>query len=312
MDTKAKTQRAPERNRMWLILIIIGLAAGNVVVFYMLWQNKESDKMMYEKLLKDQKNDSEKDLQNLSEKLKEQIQRADRMGEESRSFVDSLQKMLHQVDADRNTLRSTVKITQEQMKQYKEKIEAYEVLLKKKDQEIEKLRETANLLYNKNNELKEEKNKLATEKNEIDQEREKLKSKVESAAILKAENMVVNAISDKGKETSGGQYRAKNIAKLNISFNIAENRLAKIGNREIFMRLVEPAGTILANAGSSGKFDMDGATGTYTARQQILFDNSRQTINFQYKRGGEYAPGRHTIEMYCEGQKIGIGAFDVR
>lgn len=306
------TQRTPERSRLWLILIIIGLAVGNFVVFYMLWQGKESDKLMYEKLLKDQKADSEKDLANLSDKLKEQIQRADRMGEENRSFVDSLQKVLRQVDADRNNLRNTVKVTQEQMKQYKEKIEAYEMLLKKKDQEIEKLRETANLLYDKNNELKEEKNKLSVEKNEIDQEREKLKSKVETAAALKAENMVVNAINDRGKETSGGQYRAKNIAKLNISFNIADNRLAKIGNREVFIRIIEPAGTILANAGTSGKFDMNGTTGTYTSRQQILFDNSRQTINFQYKRGGEYAPGRHTVEVYCEGQKIGIGSFEVR
>ncbi len=312
MDTKPKTQRATERSRLWLILIIIGLVAGNFVVFYMLWQSKETDKMMLEKLLKDQKSDSEKDLSNLSDKLKEQIKRADRMGEESRSFIDSLQTVLRQVDVDRNNLRNTVKVTQEQMKQYKEKIEAYEMLLKKKDQEIEKLRETANLLYDKNNELKEEKNKLSSEKNEIAQEREKLKGKVEAAAALKAENMIVNAISDKGKETSGGQYRAKNIAKLNISFNMADNRLAKIGNREVFVRILEPAGTVLANAGTSGKFDMDGATATYTSRQQILFDNSRQNINFQYKRTGEYEPGRHTVEVYCEGQRIGVGVFDVR
>ena len=238
METKPKTQRPAGSSRLWLVLIIIGLAAGNVVVFYMLSQNRESDKIMYQKLLAEQKSESEKDLQNLSDKLKEQIAKADRMGEENRSFVDSLQKVLRQVDADRNSLRNTLKVTQEQMKQYKEKIEAYEMLLKKKDQEIEKLRETANLLYDKNNELKEDKNKLMAEKNEIDQDRAKLKNKVEAAAALKAENMVVNAINDRGKETSGGQYRAKNIAKLSISFNIAENRLAKIGNREVFLRIL--------------------------------------------------------------------------
>jgi myosin heavy subunit len=312
MNTDNKTPRTSERSRIWLILIIIGLAVGNFVVFYMLWKGKESDKAMYERLLKDQKSESEKDLNNLSEKLKEQIARAEQMGEESRSFVDSLQRVLRSVDADRNTLRNTLKVTQDQLKQYKEKIDAYEILLKKKDQEIDKLRETANVLYDKNNELKDEKNKLLVEKNEIDQERDKLKNKVEAAAALKTENLVVNAINDKGKEVSGGQYRAKNITKISVSFNIAENRLAKIGNREVFMRIVEPTGTVLATAGTSGKFDMNGQTATYTARQQILFDNSRQPISFQYKRGGEYNAGRHTVEIYCEGEKIGIGSFDVR
>lgn len=312
MNTENKKVRASGNGRTLLILLILGLLVGNVVIFYMLWKGKESDKAMYEKLLKDQKADSEKDLNNLSERLKEQIALAERMGEENRAFVDSLQKVLRAVDTDRQTLRNTLKVTQDQMKQYKDKIEAYEILLKKKDQEIEKLRETANVLYDKNNELKEEKNKLLVEKNEIDKEREKLKGKVDAAAILKAENLVINAITDKGKEISGGQYRAKNISKINVSFNIAENRIAKIGNREIFMRVVEPAGTILANAGTSGKFDMDGEQATYTARQQILFDNSRQMINFQYRRSGEYVAGRHTIEIYCEGQKIGVGVFDVR
>lgn len=312
MNQEIEKRPKARSSRTLLILIILGLAVGNVVVFYMLWQNKESDKAMYEKLLKDQKSDSEKDLGNLSERLKEQIALAERTGEENKTFVDSLQKVLRSIDADRNALRNTLKVTQAQMQQYKDKIDAYEMLLKKKDQEIEKLRETANVLYDKNNELKEEKNKLLVEKNEIDKEREKLKGKVDEAAFLKAENMVVNAITDKGKEISGGQYRAKNISKINVSFNIAENRLAKIGNREVFMRVVEPAGTILANAGTSGKFELDGGQATYTVRQQILFDNSRQNINFQYRRSGEYAPGRHTVEIYCEGQKIGVGAFDVR
>jgi cell division protein ZapB len=299
-------------SRTWLVIIIIGLIIANIAIVYTLLRQNASDKAMLEGMLRDQKSRSDKDLGNLSAKLQEQIALAERTGEENRSFVDSLQKVLRSIETDRLNLRNTLKVTQDQMKQYQEKIAAYEILLKKKDQEIDKLRETANLLYDKNNELKEEKNKLIVEKNEIDKDREKLRGKVDAAGVLKAENLVVNAITDKGKEISGGQYRAKNIAKINISFNIAENRIAKIGNREVFMRIVEPTGTVLANAGTSGKFEMEDGAGTYTARQQILFDNSRQIINFQYKRGGEYNAGRHTVEIYCEGQKIGVGSFDIR
>jgi hypothetical protein len=35
-------------------------------------------------------------------------------------------------------------------------------------------------------------------------------------------------------------------------------------------------------------------------------------VSFEYKKGTEYKPGNHTIEIYCEGFKIGVGAFVVK
>jgi cell division protein ZapB len=309
MEQKTQSQ---ERRRLVLIFIIVGLVIANLLFFYLVWKNKEAENNQIKKLMEQQKIDYEKDLQDLSEKLKDQIRKTERLGEENKLFVDSLQKVLRNVEGDRNNLRNANQLSQTQIRQYKEKIDAYEILLRKKDEEIDKLRETAEILYKENNSLKNEKNELSTTINEKDRDLQKYQSKIDAAAVLKAENLTINAINNKGKETSGGQYRVKNIEKLSISFNMADNKLAKIGNKEVFMRILEPAGTVLYNPGSSGKFDLDGGQATYTSRQQILFDNSRQTVNFQFNRNGEYQSGRHTIELYCEGQRIGIGSFEVR
>ena len=51
----------------------------------------------------------------------------------------------------------------------------------------------------------------------------------------------------------------------------------------------------------------------YTAMQRINFDNSRQQVNFLYGRGSQrFNPGRHAVEIYSEGFRIGEGEFVVR
>jgi hypothetical protein len=309
MEPKPQTQ---DRRRFVLIFLIVGLVIANLLFFYLVWKNKEYENNQIRKMMEEQKIDYQKDLTDLSDKLKDQIRKTEKLGEENKYFADSLQKVLRSIEADRNNLRNAAQLSQAQIRQYKEKIEAYEILLRKKDEEIDKLRETTEILYKENTNLKNEKNELSTVIGDKDRDLQKLQNKVEAAAVLKAENLTINAINNKGKETSGGQYRAKNIDKLSIVFNVADNKLAKIGNKEIYMRLLEPAGTVLFNPGTSGKFDLDGAQATYTSRQQILFDNSRQNVSFQFSRTGEFQPGRHTVELYCEGHRIGIGAFEVR
>lgn len=301
-----------ERRRFLLVFLIVGMVLANIVLIYLIMQNKNSEIAGKELIIAQQKKDYEKDLKDLQDKLEDQIRSAKKLGDENRVFVDSLQKVLKSIDADRENLKKANQISQGQARQYKEKIEAYEMLLRQKDKEIDKLRETAEILYKENNTLKEEKNQLSSTISEKNQDLDKLKTKVDAAAILKAENVNVNIINSKGKEESGGEYRAKRIEKLAISFNVADNKLAKIGNKDVYMRVVEPAGTVLSNPGSSGNFDLDGRQATYSARQQILFDNSRQKVNFQFSRTGEFQAGRHTVEFYCDGQRIGVGSFEVR
>jgi cell division protein ZapB len=305
----------PERRRFLLIFLIISLVAAILLLLFLMQRNLSSQKSAYEQLLAEQKIGYEKDLKKLSDDLQTQIQKAKRLGEEKEELVDSLQKVFKDIQSDRENLRRNLNVTQNQLKQYKEKIDAYEILLRQKDKEIDKLRETADILYKENTKLKDDKNEIYSELSEEKKQREKLQGKIEEAAVLKAENIQVNAITDNGKEISGPQFRASRIDKLSMTFNLADNKVAKIGNKDIYMRLLEPAGTLLYNQGgndASGEFEVDGKTMKYTARRQILFDNSRQNVNFTFVRSGQYSPGRYSVEFYAEGRRIGYGTFEVR
>jgi cell division protein ZapB len=305
-------KKSQKSRQTGMIVLVVALISAIFVLLFLMRHNLSQQKSDYEKLLATQKSDYEQKFSKLESELKEQIKKAERLGEEQSSMVDSLKKVLQSVENDRNNLKRTLQLTLDQNKQYKEKIEAYEMLLRAKDKEIEKLKQTADILYKENNDLKNEKNNITIELTDEKKKRESLQGKVEEASVLKAENIQVNMIDRRGKESSGGQYRASRIDKLSISFNFADNKLAKIGNKDIYMRIVEPTGTVLFNQGSSGDFEINGKKMSYTSRQQILFDNSRQKVTFLYGRSGEYQSGRHIVEFYSEGARIGYGSFEIR
>ncbi|MEO1656038.1 MAG: hypothetical protein AAFU64_21030, partial [Bacteroidota bacterium] len=294
-----------------LVFLLVGMVLANIVLIYLILQNQKTALAEKDRLLQEQKDNYESDLKDLEAQLQNQIQKARRIQSDDRKLIDSLQTSLEEVTADREALRGTANINQAQLREYRQKIEAYQILLRKKDELITKIENEKKALYAQNTNLKEQKNELITEVTNIKDANKDLSTKVNRAAVLQAENVVVNILDNRGKLKSGGQYRGDRIDKLDVAFNFGKNDLSKIGNKDVYMKILEPAGTVLYNQdGSSGNFKLaDGQNATYSARKQILFDNSRQTVRFQFARSGDYEPGRYTVEFYSEGYRIGYGSF---
>ena len=140
-----------------------------------------------------------------------------------------------------------------------------------------------------------------------------LTEKVTIAAAMKAEGIKVTSISSKGKETEDDSYKAKKIDRIKVSFNLADNPLTKKENKDIYMRLLGPDGAVISDmATGSGAFMYQGRETIYTAKQKVFFSNTHQLVEFIYSRGAQYSKGKHIIELYSEGFKVGEGNFEVR
>jgi cell division protein ZapB len=50
----------------------------------------------------------------------------------------------------------------------------------------------------------------------------------------------------------------------------------------------------------------------YTAKQEILFDNTQQMLSFLYDRGQEYEEGIYKVELYADDYLIGTGTFTIK
>jgi predicted RNase H-like nuclease (RuvC/YqgF family) len=128
--------------------------------------------------------------------------------------------------------------------------------------------------------------------------------KVALASLLHAENVKIAVFSHKGKEEKFVPiYKAKSVGKIKVTFNIADNPVAKHEDKEIFFRIVEPSGSTIFEGDKI--FMVDGKEAFYTDKQTINFNNTKQQVTFLYNKGSNYKPGKYNIELFAEGHKIG-------
>lgn len=231
--------------------------------------------------------------------------------------VSSLKKIKIDLEADKRQIINQKNIISSD---FDKKIKNYEVLLAQKDLDIMKLRELNGILVSQNKSLNTENSGLKSEKlrmadsiNSVAAKNKELADKVTLASALRAQTINVYAISSKGKELDGGSYNARKVDKIRISFHLVDNPLSKQEEKEIFVRLLDPNGSIISDtATGSGTFLFNGQEIIFSAKKRERYTNSNQLVEILYARGQSYRQGKYGVELYCEGYKIGQGTFDVK
>ncbi|GAB3639508.1 hypothetical protein [Spirosoma arcticum] len=303
-------------SRSYLLAALLILAALNVLLLYFWYQERQDNKTKDATIAArtEEVLTVKTRLDSVSAQLDAKIAEIQRLG----GSVDSLLKVRQQLEVDKRELRN---VTSFDSRKYNQKIRNYQALLAQKDQEIVRLREENGLLVQQNDSLSQENSGLKAERQTLSDSvvavstrNQELNEKVTIAAALRAESVTVNALNTRGKERDGGSYKAKQLDKVKISVRIAPNGLAKQDDKELYLRILDPSGAVVSDmATGSGEFTYNGQGMIYTAMQRFPFDNSRQQIDFVYGRGGRrFSEGRHVIEVYCEGFRIGEGEFTVR
>ena len=244
-------------------------------------------------------------LTEISTELDQKIAQVEKLGGD----VSDLEQAKSEIEEE---LRRNKRATGKEIKALKDRVEGYELLLKNKDEEIAKLQSVNKELLTENRSLKTQQNRLGDSLNRLSQTREELATKVAIASQLKAENIRVLALNDRGRERSS-PFRSKQIAQLKIEFNLAENNVAPIEGKKIMIRIIDENGQVIFDvARGSGTFIFNGKEEFYTAAQEILFDNTRQKLSFIYDKGSEYASGNYVLEIYTDDYLIGRTEFEVR
>ena len=169
--------------------------------------------------------------------------------------ISDLQKAKAEVESQ---LKRNVTRSRKEIEELKGKVEGYEELLKLKDDEIEKLKSVNKELFSENKTLKTEKNQLNDSINSLAKNKAELATKVAIASQLKAENIAVMALNSKGKERES-PFKNRQLEKLKVEFNLAENKVAPIEGKVIMIRIIDENGQgIIDGARSSDTFILNG------------------------------------------------------
>ena len=252
--------------------------------------------------------EAKEDITILQHELEKRMFEIDSLG----GNIDDLELVIEELEGEKTKLTERALYSERELRRVRERVEGFQELLVLKDQEIEELKVVNQQLLVENKDLKTEQNQLQRTLNQTVQTKEELEEQVEIAGRLKAENIRIFAINSRGRIRED-EFKARSIDKLRIEFNIAENNLAPVEGKDIMIRIVGPDNNVIFDvATGSGTFIFNGREEFYTAKQQILFDNTMQKLTFQYDKGSEWQMGRYELEVYTEDYLMGKKAFLVK
>ncbi|HLK97936.1 MAG TPA: hypothetical protein VK364_09220 [Hymenobacter sp.] len=295
-----------------LFLVLLGI---NGVLYWMNRQKNEENEQLTTQVK--EKDDLLKTQITEYEKLKADFERQSQEVQAMGLSNDSLEAKIASINADLLKLRSfkSKSFSVADQRRFKERAQNLEAQLRRKDAEIAQLKADNEALYTETTTLKERQNRLSDTITTIARTNQELSEKVAVASRLQAENIRIGIVNSRNKEKDDddNEFKAKRVEKVKISFNLGRNDVSPKETKQIMLRLIEPDGAALYNLSTGGgTFMVDGSEAFYTAKQDIVYDNTRQPVQFLYAKGAPYKIGLHTVELYEGGVLIGKTTFTLK
>ena len=138
-------------------------------------------------------------------------------------------------------------------------------------------------------------------------EKEELKTTIAKGSILSCFNVSAKAVFYKrGGKKEAETSKARKTQKIKVSFSLGENKIAKAGEKTVFIRIMTPDGKELAkNYDDTYKFTFNGSSGYFAGKTELNYANT-EISGVSYCEGqGEFVPGNYIIEITCDGVVIG-------
>jgi myosin heavy subunit len=304
------TNQADQKNRnsKALLYTIIGiLIALNAGLFYM-WQKGGNEKEIVEKKL-------ETTAGNLKEKtaaLEEAEYLLEKFRRDSAALVDNNKELNADLIKKKNEitvlvakLRASKNASDTEIAELKSKIQELTAQLDQLQKENEELKEV-------NTQLQQEKEAAITENRQLSAEKKKYKN---IAQRLQAGSIKVEALKKRwitGKEAT--TTKAKDVEAFRTGFSLAENKVAEPGDKTIYVKVTGPEGVTLSNPGSeSGTFEYEGKESKYTYKFSVAYDQESKSVPAtKWRPARDLKKGKYTIELYCDGFKIGSEVLNLK
>lgn len=178
---------------------------------------------------------------------------------------------------------------------------------------IDNLEKKVEELTAENSSLRDDNQRLMSELESVRNNYIIMERKVEIASILKV--VKVEAVAE--KKVRSGKYSkvssSKKADRIEINFELSENRAAEAGAKTVYLRILDPTGKVLsAPASEKGFFtNHDGNLELpYSLKKEINYNNQKIKTKAIYEVGNQdLQDGAYTIEFFCEGYFCGASKY---
>lgn len=138
-------------------------------------------------------------------------------------------------------------------------------------------------------------------------EKEELKSTIAKGSILTCFNISAKAVFYKrGGKKEMETTKARKAEKIRVSYSLGENKIARAGEKTVFVRIMTPDGKEMAKSYDENyKFNFNQSSGYFAGKTDLNYANA-EISGITYCEGqGQLVPGNYIIEITCDGSVIG-------
>jgi predicted nuclease with TOPRIM domain len=255
------------------------------------YENTEAEKIAVMNNLQDMAGEYDSlmtDNDSINSELVEQKDRVDKLMADAKKYNWSIYKLKKEA----STLR-------EIMKGYVRTIDSLNTENIELRAENIQVRDELGVKENENSKLKENNNAL--------------EDKVRLGAKLSALNISVYAQRVKRNNVHKETTRASTAQKIKTCFTISENEVTEPGRKMVYLRIMTPTGTVLAErSDNSNTFTLNGTKVLYSVKKEVNYENQELDLCMYWDVINQLTPGEYFIKAYISGEEVGSATMTLK
>lgn len=189
----------------------------------------------------------------------------------------------------------------------KKETETLRAIMKGYVRTIDSLNTLNQKLIVEKNTISGELNKEKDKSTQLNKDKQALQATVEKGSVLTCFNIAATAINVK----SGGKKqvttsKAKRTDKIKVTYSLGENKIARSGSKDVFVRILTPDGKEMAKSYDDNyRFIFNNSAGYYAGKTNINYNNSEVGVVTVCEGSEPFLPGKYIIEITADGAVIG-------
>jgi hypothetical protein len=167
-------------------------------------------------------------------------------------------------------------------------------------------------LMAENADMKQTVQNVSSENEELSKRQQNMEKIIATGQVLQAINVSSAAVSLRSSGKQVDTERASRAEMIKTCFTVIENKIAKGGNKNLYLRIIDPNGKVLPAKEGSSTGTFDGESGNYSIKREIDYTNSETDVCIFYTVQGELSKGDYKVFLYEDGNRIAASDFSLK
>lgn len=291
-----------DRNKIYfLVIVIVALIGTNGYLFFK--DRQQSQKFVTVSTEKDK-------LRLEVEKIEVELDKVNALNLDLDEKLIEEQKLAREKIAELKIALQKGQITQGELDKANTQINELKTFVKNYNDQIGQLQKDNIFLKNSRDSLENTVKNISNKAANLENENSNLNAKVKTAALLKLQTADIVAFRTKSSGKKIEVTKSSTAEKLSVRFNIVPNELAEKGHHNVYLRVFDPAGNLLAD--EENRFEADGQEMQFSHSIYIDYNNDDSTYVIDWSNPKSFIKGIYTVILYADGNTMGKAQIDLR